>query len=256
VIGLDFPVKPEWIHQVHGLWQPEQPVRDMVQASLSQTMQEVDSEKSRRNSLTVILRHFIVTEGGGPSRRTAAQDVWAAYSRRYPADTMAPAYLAHLVAQNDVAHQAADFIARRYAPGDGLTSGELRRHLYTRFGQRTVVANAGSAFLSTLRHFGMLDPGERLGDYRFAARLPVPREVFPLVVWAWWQRSLSPQIDTGDFREDPVMTFLQWEGLMDLWRGYHPSLWTLEERLEGRRVTLKHTTTSAWTEALLALVAS
>jgi hypothetical protein len=256
VIGLDFPVKPEWIHDVHHLWRPEQPVRDLVQATLSGTMQELRGEKSRRNSLTVILRYFVTTEGGGQSRRTAAQDVWVAYSRRYPAGTMAPAYLAHLVAQNDVAHQAADFIARRYDPGDDLTSSELRRHLYTRFGQRTVVANAGSAFLSTLRHFGVLAPGERLGDYRFAARLPVPREVFPLVVWAWWQRSLSPQIDVAGFRQDPVMAFLQREGLMDLWRVYQPSLWTLEERLEGRRITLKHTTASAWTEALLALVVS
>ena len=182
MIGFDFPVKPEWIHQVHRLWQPGQPVRDLVEAALGQTMQEVESEKSRRNSLTVILRYFVATEGGGQSRRTADRDVWVAYSRRYPAGTMAPAYLAHLVAQNDVAHQAAEFIARRYGPGDGLTSGELRRHLFARFGQRTVVANAGSAFLSTLRHFGVLAPGERPGDYRFAARLPVPREVFPLIV--------------------------------------------------------------------------
>lgn len=256
MIGLDFPVKPEWIHQVHGLWQPGQPVRDLVQAALAGTIDELQGEKSRRNSLTVILRYFVATEGGGQSRRTAARDVWVAYSRRYPAGTMAPAYLAHLVAQNGVAHQAADFIARRYGPGDDLTSGELRRHLYARFGQRTVVANAGSAFLSTLRHFGVLAPGQRLGDYRFAARLPVPREVFPLIVWAWWQRSLAPQIDVAGFRQDPVMTFLQPEGLIDLWRGYQPPLWTLEERLEGRRVTLKHATDSAWTEALLALVAS
>lgn len=256
MIGLDFPVKPEWIHDVHHLWRPGQLVRDLVQAALAGTMHELHGEKSRRNSLTVIVRYFVATEGGGQSRRTAAQDVWGAYSRRYPARTMAPAYLAHLVAQNDVAHQAADFIARRYGPGDDLTSGELRRHLYARFGQRAVVANAGSAFLSTLRHFGVLASGERAGDYRFAARLPVPREAFPLIVWAWWQRSLAPQVDTGDFREDPVMTFLQPEGLLDLWRVHQPALWTLEERLEGRRVTLKHATASAWTEALLALVAS
>ena len=29
-------------------------------------------------------------------------------------------------------------------------------------------------------------------------------------------------------------------------------LWTLEERLEGRRVTLKHATASAWTDARVA----
>ena len=32
MIGFDFPVKPEWIHDVHALWQPEQPIGDLVQA--------------------------------------------------------------------------------------------------------------------------------------------------------------------------------------------------------------------------------
>ena len=73
-------------------------------------------------------------------------------------------------------------------------------------------------------------------------------------MWAWWQRSLAPQVDTEEFGQDPVMAFLQPDGLPDLWRAHQPALWTLEERLEGRRVTLRHTTASAWTEALLDLV--
>ena len=84
MIGLDFPVKPRWIHDVHQLWQPEQSVSGLVRAALGQTMQELGGEKTRRNSLTIILRYFVATEGGGQSRRTAAQDVWVAYARRSP----------------------------------------------------------------------------------------------------------------------------------------------------------------------------
>jgi hypothetical protein len=78
MIGLDFPVKPEWIHDVHMLWQPEQPVGNLVQAALERTMQELGGEKTRRNSLSIILRYFVATEGGGQSRRTTAEDVWVA----------------------------------------------------------------------------------------------------------------------------------------------------------------------------------
>ena len=256
MIGLDFPVKPQWIHDVNQIWQPEQSVSELVRAALGQTMQELGGEKTRRNSLTIILRYFVATEGGGQSRRTAAQDVWVAYARRYPVSTMAPAYLAHLIAQNEVAQEASRFITHRYALGDTLTSGELRRQVVARFGERKVVINAVSAFLRTMQYFGVLAPGDRLGEYRFFARLPVPCDVFPLIVWAWWQQHFSPQVDLDSFEQDAATTFLQCESLIDLWHAYQPSLWVLEDRLDGRRVTLKHATAASLTSALLALVTS
>ncbi len=251
MIGLDFPVKPEWIHDVHRLWRPEQPIGELVENALTQTMQELGGEKTRRNSLTVILRYFVSTEGGGRSRRTAAQDVWVAYSRTYPAGTLAPAYLAHLIAQNEVAQEACRFITRRHAPGDPLTSGELRRHVVARYGERKVVTNAVSAFLRTLQYFGALSPVERPGDYQIGARLRVQREAFPLVVWAWWQKHLSPQIDLDAFAQDPAMAFLEPDSFADHWRSYQPALWVLEERLEGRRATLKYGEVDAFRKALM-----
>jgi hypothetical protein len=255
MIGLDFPIKPQWIHDVHYLWRPAQPVSELVEAAVSQTMQELGGDKARRNSLTVILRYFVATEGHSRSRRrTAAQDVWAAYARAYPASTLAPAYLAHLIAQNEVAQEASRFITRRYVPGDLLTSSELRRHVVAQFGERKVVTNAVSAFLRTLQYFGILSPGERLGEYQIVARLPVPREAFPLVVWAWWQAHLSPQIDLDDFGEDPALTFLESEGFAGHWAAYRPVLWVLEERLDVRRATLKYGEADTFEQALLGLL--
>lgn len=254
MIGLDFPVKPEWIHDVHHLWQPEQPVSNLMGLALSQTIQEVEGKESRRKSLTVILRYFVATEGGGQSRHTAAQDVWVAYSQAYPAGTLAPAYLAHLIAQNEVAQEASRFIARRHPPGETLTSGELRRHVVAQFGERKVVTNAVSAFLRTLQYFGVLTAGERKGDYQFAARLPVPRQVFPLVVWAWWQARLSPQIGLDTFADDSALAFLELVDFASHWVAYQPALWVLEERLDVRRATLKHVEVASFQKALLGLL--
>jgi hypothetical protein len=254
VIGLDFPVKPQWIHDIHALWQPEQSIRDLVQTAVTQTMQELGGEKTRRNSLTVILRYFVKTEGGGQSRRTATQDVWVAYSRRYPVSTLAPAYLAHLIAQNEVAQQATHFITQRYTSGDALTSGELRRHVIAQFGQRKVVTNASNAFLRTLLYFGVLEDGGKLGAYRFRGRLAVSREAFPLIVWAWWQRHLDPQIDLDDFEQASALAFLQPEHLESYWLACQSGLWVLEERIEGRRATIKHADAPGFERALLEYV--
>jgi hypothetical protein len=254
MIGLDFPVKPEWVHDVHHLWEPEQPISELVQSALSQTMQELGGEKTRRNSLSIILRYFVVTEGSRNLRHTVAEDVWVAFSRTYPASMMAPAYLAHLIAQNEVAQEISRFLTRRYTPGDAFTSGELRQHVSLTFGQRKVVTNAASAFLRTLDSFGVLTPGQQKGEYQFTAQLPVSKEVFPLIVWAWWQAPRMPQIDLDNFVEAPALAFLQSDNLATHWSAYHPILWSLDERLEGRRATLKHVEATFFQEALLKLL--
>ena len=254
MIGLDFPVKPQWIHDVHQLWQPAQPIGALVEAALAQTMGEVAGGKSRRNSLTIILRYFVATVGRGQSRRTAEQDVWVTYSRAYPASTLAPAYLAHLIAQNAVAAEASRFIAGRYSLEDKLRSGALRQHVAARFGERKVVTNAASAFLRTLQYFDVLAPGDRSGRYVFARRLPVPREAFPLIVWSWWQAHRAPHVDLERFGQDPVAAFLAPDTLSAHWTAFQPALWSLEERPGVRRAALKHVDAPGFEDALVQLV--
>ena len=114
MIGLDFPIRPEWVHDIHDLWQPEQPVSDLVQTSVNQTMQELGGEKTCRNTLSIILRNFVYIEGHGGARHTASQDVWVSFSRTYPVSTMTPTYLAQIIAQNEVAQEATRFLTRRF----------------------------------------------------------------------------------------------------------------------------------------------
>jgi len=203
-------------------------------------MPELGGEKTRRNSLTIILRYFVPTVGGGPSRRAESRNVWAAFARVHSAEAMAPAFLAHVIAQNEVAQEASRFIARRWSPGHDLTSNELRRQIVTRFGERKVVTNAVSAFLRTLQYFGVLADGERLGQYRFADLLPLSNEIFPMIVWVWWQAHLTPQIDLDEFQADPALAFLKSDDWAAYWRMYQPALWAIEERLDVQRATLKY----------------
>jgi len=250
MIGLDFPVKPAWIHNVLRLWQPDQPIGGLVNAALAQAMGELGGEKTRRNSLTVILRYFVPTVGGGQTRRTTQNNVWAAYAAAHSPEALAPAYLARIIAGNDVAREAVHALARRREADTSFNSQELRRRIIAKFGERKVVVNSANAFLRTLVHFGVLAAGEKLGQYRFLAPLPVTQQVFPLLVWGCWEAQGRPQIDTDAFAAEPAVAFVQAEGFPAHWRACSGRLWSLEERLESRRVTLRHTDRNAFERAI------
>lgn len=254
MIGLDFPVKPAWIHDVLRLWQPDQPISDLVNAALGQTMAELGGEKTRRNSLTVILRYFAPTVGGGQTRRTTHENVWAAYAATFSPEALAPAYLTRIIAGNDVAREAVRFIISRRSLSDTFTSSDLRRHMIARFGQRKVVLNSASAFLQTLLAFGVLDSDGRLGDYRTRSALPVSEAIFPLLIWAWWEFQGVPQIDTDAFAADPALAFVRTEEFPTCWQAYSGRLWSLEERLETRRATLRHVERDPFERAIAAML--
>ena len=255
MIGLDFPVKPAWIHDVLRLWQPDQPISDLVQSALRQTMTELGGEKTRRNSLTVILRYFVPTVGGGQTRRTTQSNVWAAYATAHDPEALAPAYLARIIAGNDVAREAVNAMARRRAADTSFNSQEVRRQIIAKFGERKVVVNSANAFLRTLLAFGVLESGDRLGDYRVASPLPVAQAAFPLLVWAWWVPQGNPQIDLDAFAADPAFSFVETDRFPEFWQAYGGQLWSVQERLEGRRATLKYVDRQAFERAVAALLA-
>ena len=251
MIGLDFPVKPAWIHDVLRLWQPDQPISDLVSVALAHTMAELGGEKTRRNSLTVILRYFVPTVGGGWRRRTTQSNVWAAYAAQRPTQAMAPVYLAQITAHNVVAQDITQFIVKRGQPGSIVASSALRHYVIARYGQRKVVANSASAFLRSLQHFGVLSEGQRPGDYRFIGRLSVARSVFPLLVWVWWHTHGAPQIDCDEFAADPAFGFLDPASFSDMWLTHPSTFWTLDDRLGQRRATLKCSDTEAFQARLI-----
>ena len=250
MIGLDFPIKPEWVHAVHHLWQPKQPVQLLIQESLDKAMPELGGEKTRRNSLSIILRNFVSIYGGSRGY-TADQDAWVAFSCHYSASMMAPAYLAQIIASNDVAQFATSYITRRYEPGGIFSSSELRQQLSAHYGQRKVVTNSSSAFLSTLLYFGVLVAGEKPHTYRYMRQLSIDRKIFPLLVWICWKVNLMPQIDLDEFNQYPAVSFLETDHFEENWQSYQPTLWVLMERLERRAATLKAVTEQVWQEKLI-----
>jgi len=242
MIGFDFPIKPEWVYDIHQLCRPEMLVDDLIGQALQTTMRELGGEKTRRNTLGNIIRYLIRTEGApsSRSRKLAQADALVAAAQQGPVTTIQPIYLARILLLNDVAHAAARFVAQRYEVGDNLTRSEIRQQIISEFGERKVVLNAVSSFVRTLDYFGVFTALEGQGVYRFDDRLRTDTELFPLLVLAWLERYQTPQIDLEAFRSNPAFHFLAVDDFAEGWRRYNGRYWSLESRLESERATLKY----------------
>lgn len=251
MIGLDFPLKPEWIHDIHQLWQPNEPVSGLVTRALASSMHELGGEKTRRNSLSILLRCFVTTVGGGQSRHTTEQDLWVAYSRKFAASILAPAYLVQLIASSEMAGEMVRFINRRYVSGDIINAGEIRNYVIAKYGERKVVTNAASAFLRTLQYFSVLEPVKAAGQYRVNPRLPLAPEVFPIAFWALWSLNPVPQIDLDTFNQSLADAFIDPDNLDTCWKRHQPALWSISERVDARFAVVKYPDVEKMEAALL-----
>lgn len=240
MIGLDFPLKPQWIHAVHQLWQPDEPISALVARALASSMPELGGEKTRRNSLGILFRYFVTTTGGGQSRRTLGQDLWVSSSRKYTATTLAPAYLVQLIANNEMAGEIVRFINRRYSPGDVIHVSDIRTYVISKYGERKVVTNAASAFLRTLQYFSVLEPARATGQYRVNPRLILEPVVFSLAFWALWSLNPVPQIDLDAFNQALEDAFIAPDNLDACWKRYQPALWSISERVDARFALVKY----------------
>ena len=259
MIGFDKPVRPEWIHAVGLAWRPSQPVSELIQVVDHVAAAEFRGAETRRKVATIILRHFVKTTASQPStgssrpvrRRTAAQDLFAAAARKFPAKTLRSVYLAHLINATPILQTITGQMARRYDPGDEIRSTDFLHRIYEEYGQRGVVTNCVRHFLRTLSWFGCL---KRLApnQYRFDARLPVAEETFPLLVYSWLRGGLgSHQFTPSEFGEQPVFHFLDKAGLPDYFLKFSGVFWVVEKRMGLDRMTLKHTRIESLEEVLL-----
>lgn len=242
MIGFDFPVRPEWVYDVHQLCQPGMLVDDLIGQVIQTTMRELGGEKTRRNTLGNIIRYLIRTEGApsSRSRKLAKTDALVATAQQWPMTTIKPIYLARILLLNDVAYAAARFVAQRYDVGGTLTRSEIRQHIISEFGERKVVLNAVSSFVRTLDYFGVFMAVEGQGVYRFDDRLHTDTKLFPLLVLAWLEHYQTPQIDLEAFRSNPAFHFLAVDDFAQGWQRYNGRYWSLESRLESERATLKY----------------
>ena len=254
--GWTYPVKPAWIHDLLDLWERNKLVALLLELATDRIAQDVQNPNTRRRTLSQIARYFVPQTGQGRRSRTASPNPWAAYSQLYRAHPLASAYLVHIVAQNDMAHATASLLHHSYQIGDPVELSDVRRHLVVRFGDRRTVRDSASAILRTFAHFGVLAQTGRSGEYRYAARLPVDGETFPLLMWAWWRARGAAVIQLPRLADDPLLTFVDHASYAGHWNKYAGSLWMLETRDGVDCAVLRPADNAAFIRTLFNLLSS
>ncbi|MCC6167238.1 MAG: hypothetical protein IT329_08435 [Caldilineaceae bacterium] len=236
------PLKPVWIHDLLILWRRNQSVALLLERAGDYAAQEIRSASVRRAVLAQIAAHFVETRRHGKAARTLPQNVWAGYSRNFPAAALAPAYLVHLAAQWPLALDLTAALAGRLTPGQGLDQvfdeALLAQLLGTGPGG-SAEPDGGrpaelDAWLRTLHYFGLLAARRSAGvealagRYVFAGRMAVPPPIFPLLVWTWWQRQGTPIVDLADFARSPLLGWMAAEDFAAGWTAAAGKLWTLD----------------------------
>ncbi|RIK35244.1 MAG: hypothetical protein DCC57_23535 [Chloroflexi bacterium] len=236
------PLKPVWIHDLLILWRRNQALALLLERAGDYAAQEIRSASVRRAVLAQAAVHFVETRGQGKAARTLPQNVWASYSRNFPAAALAPAYLVHLTAQWPLALDLTVAWADRLTPGQGLDQVFDEALLAELLGAEPD-GNAApargrlaelDAWLRTLHYFGVLAARRSAGvealagRYVFAGRLAVPPPVFPLLVWTWWQQQGMPTVDLADFARSPLLGWMAAEDFAAGWAAAAGKLWTLD----------------------------
>jgi len=258
--GWPYAVKPAWIRELLDLWERDKLVTLLLELATDRVAQDIANPTTRRRTLLQIARYFVPHAGVGRLRRTVSPNVWAVHSQLFSAQVLAPAYLVQIAGSHNMARAVICLLHEAYAPGDSIELSTVRSHLFKRFGSRRTVRDSAGALLRTLEHFGVLARAGRLGDYRYASRLSVPLETFPLLVWAWLQAQPAGTetgvIDPAAFAADPLLTLIDADSYADHWDCYTDSLWTLEERDERQVAVLRHTGSAAFLRTLFNLLSS
>lgn len=155
-------------------------------------------------------------------------------SNLLPPQALAPAYLARIIAGNDVARMSVHALTRRRTAPAPLDSQE-----YAASGHCAVRRAQGGG---QLRQRLPADVGlfRRSGNGRQVGTVPIfspacsdtanlPTARLGLVGGAG-----QSQIDVDTFTADPALAFVQTDDFPSYWHAYSGRLWSLEERLEAQ----------------------
>jgi hypothetical protein len=245
-------VKPAWIYDVLLLWRRRQLLALLLEQASDYTEGDIPDARVRRAILSTIATHFVDTRSVGKQAVTLTQNVWATYSRNFPVEVLAPAFLAHWVAEQPLAYALATQWVGRCVPGATLDPQEYRPLLeQCPDGGRPAALDA---LLRTLQHFGVLAPRRRAGQYVVAEPLPIAGPLFPLLVWDWWLLERSETVDLGAFARAPLFAFIDSADFAAGWEAHEGRLWTLGHGAEGMTAQLRPADRAAWRRALLNLL--
>jgi len=155
MIGLDRPLKPEWIYRLLNMIEPGTPASDYYQA-FNDIAQELVGKEGKRKVRTIIFRSFIYSMQTSANFIEANPFITWAQTRSLP--DLKPLLLAKILMDYSVTRFITQKISQNVNGDNRFSSSILQKKMVQEYGDRDVVKRSVRSFLRTLHHFGILSP--------------------------------------------------------------------------------------------------
>jgi len=155
MIGLDRPLKPEWIYRLLNMIEPGTPASDYYQA-FNDIAQELVGKEGKRKVRTIIFRSFFYSMQSTANFIETNPFITWAQTRSLP--DLKPLLLAKILMDYSVTRFITQKISQNMNGDNRFSSSILQKKMVQEYGDRDVVRRSVRSFLHTLHHFGIISP--------------------------------------------------------------------------------------------------
>lgn len=161
MIGLDRPLRPDWIYETLRLIKVESKPTEFYE-TFEEIAKELIGKEGKRKVRTVVFRSFLYSLQVGKS--VVQNNVFLELAKSKPRTYMEPLFLWKILIDYETARFMAQKIALCVDNTGHLSTPLLSKRLVQQYGDRDVVKKSFRSFIATLVNFGILKH-ENKSDY-------------------------------------------------------------------------------------------
>jgi len=232
MIGLDRPLKPEWIYKTLQMFEVgEKPT--VYNIPFEEIAAELIGKEGKRKVRTVIFRSFLYTMQTEKNKIESNQFMESV--KNYSLEEMKPLFLAKLFIDYEIVRNIIRKIFLVMQGDRSFSSNILRKQMVKTYGDRDVVKRSLRAVLSTLENFkylSKLNNQFRLNDLIILSEYQT--RYFINLYGAYYLKSKSVDLDSFD---EAFILFFDLSGIYEVAKKYHSHDWEYI-RDHGRNLVL------------------
>ena len=172
MIGLDRPLKPEWIYELLKIIKVgDKPVN--YYDKFEEIAKELVGKEGKRKVRTIIFRSFIYSFQ--EKRNRIENNIFLEWVKIYESDYLKPLFLSKIIMDYEIAGFIINKINISYNSENFISSQIISDKLINEQGDRDIVKRSVRVFFKTLCNFGVLRQEER-NKYKFVKKFTLSDE--------------------------------------------------------------------------------
>ena len=232
MIGLDRPLRPEWIYNILGIIQPgEKP--GIYNLPFEEIAQELVGKEGKRKARTVIFRSYIYSMQ--EQTNIVEPNVFLHWAGKYSLNELKPIFLSKLMMDYKIARGVVKRIFYVIQPDRTFSVKLLQKQMVQAFGDRDVVKRSVNSFLATLVHFGVCIKND--DSYRLIELEPLTETQYSLFIITYMKGYLHADSMDLDTIEPEFHQLFNLEKIYDVAKQFHRIHWEYI-RDHGRNILL------------------